>query len=154
MSADAPEKPTDLTFVGPATATVFDAAPFEARDVAERRVSYRELVDAGIAFDVADRLRREYSLVWSFEWTVGGTDLAQRAAQVSGLGASERAWIAESASGNGEVDDSAEFEPATAPEVPAEEDCPRCDGRVEIFVMGDSETSHCVDCGYVGVDSS
>lgn len=167
MSRDDPQRPTDLRFVGPATATVFESASFVASDVADRRVSFLELVDAGIAPDVADRLRREYSLLWSYEWEVGGADLPRRAERIGNLGPEERAWIAESPSSDGVParlddvggesggraldgeDDEASiaaggFEDAT---------CPRCDEGLDAFVLDDSRTVHCEACGFAGVET-
>ena len=151
--APVPEEPTDLRFVGPATATVFEAAPFSAGDVAARRVSFRDLVDAGIDPEVADRLRGAYSLVWSFEWRVGGDDLPWRADLIRGLGDEERTWIAESASGNGDgtvvpTDD----RPSTALGASPDSACPRCEGTLASFVLGDRATVQCRQCGYVDVE--
>jgi len=66
-----------------------------AADVADRRVSYRELVRAGVAPERAARLRREHSLRWSFE--TGDDDLAERSSTLRGLEDEERAWIEASA---------------------------------------------------------
>ncbi|WP_247728292.1 hypothetical protein [Halovivax limisalsi] len=62
--------------------------------VVDKEYSYRQLLDAGVEEAAADRLRRQFSLPWSFE-TDG--DLDRRSEAVSGLGADERAWVAASA---------------------------------------------------------
>jgi predicted flap endonuclease-1-like 5' DNA nuclease len=87
--------PTDVKFVGPATATVVAEAPFDAAAISERAVSYAMLTEAGVNPGVAARLRREHSLAWSFE---GGDsdDLADRSDQIRGLRDEEREWVAAS----------------------------------------------------------
>ncbi|MWV63640.1 hypothetical protein GRS48_02205 [Halorubrum sp. JWXQ-INN 858] len=85
---------TALKWVGRATAETLAAAGLSAADVTEKRVSYRRLVDAGVNPGVAAKIRREYSLSWSFE---AGDGLDRRSAQVRGLGEAEAAWVAASA---------------------------------------------------------
>lgn len=97
--ARGPADPTTLRYVGPATAAVIEAAPYDAAAVRAGRVSYRELVDAGVNPGVAERLRREYGLVWAYRWHFGGEDLPLRAAHLRGAGEGERRWIAASAPG-------------------------------------------------------
>ncbi|WP_418281557.1 DUF7409 domain-containing protein [Halorubrum sp. DTA98] len=86
--------PSDLRWVGPATAAVFAETGLETADVRDKRVSYRRLVDAGVNPGVAAKIRREYSLSWSFE---AGDGLDRRSTQVRGLGTDEAAWVAASA---------------------------------------------------------
>jgi predicted flap endonuclease-1-like 5' DNA nuclease len=86
-------EPTELKFVGPATAEVLAAATFDAADVAAKRVSYRMLVDAGVNPGVAAKIRRCHSLSWSFD---SGSGLDRRSEQVRGLQDDERAWVAAS----------------------------------------------------------
>ncbi|QHS16016.1 helix-hairpin-helix domain-containing protein [haloarchaeon 3A1-DGR] len=93
-SSDGDPDPTDLRWVGPATATELDAAGIDATDITAKRVSYRLLVDAGVNPGVAAKIRREHSLSWSFE---AGDGLESRSAQVRGLGREEADWIAASA---------------------------------------------------------
>lgn len=102
----AQEDLTGLKFVGPATAETLAAADIDADDVANRRVSHAQLVDAGVNPGVAAKIRREFSLPWSFE---SGQDLDRRAEQVRGLGDEERAWVAAS---SGDWED-ADAEPAS-----------------------------------------
>ncbi|QCJ48103.1 hypothetical protein [Haloprofundus sp. MHR1] len=83
-----------LHHVGPKTAHALDAADVTDDDVRRKRVSYTELVDAGVNPGVAARIRRAHSLSWSFESS--GQDLERRSAQVRGLGDAERAWVAAS----------------------------------------------------------
>lgn len=97
-------EPTDVKFVGAATAPLVEAAEFTARDVAERRVSYRMLVDAGVNPGVAAKIRRHLSLSWSFE---SGDDLSRRSEQIRGLREEERAWVA-SSYGDGDGDDTSD----------------------------------------------
>ncbi len=84
---------TDVKFVGPATATVIEDAPFDVEDIRNRTASYEMLREAGVNPGVAGRLRREHSLSWSFE---SGNDLGDRSSQIRGLQDDERAWIAAS----------------------------------------------------------
>lgn len=86
--------PTDVRFVGPATAAVIDAAGFDARDILRKSVSYEMLVEAGVNHGVATRIRREHSLSWSFAGD--GESLERRSSQVRGLRDEERAWVAAS----------------------------------------------------------
>ncbi|WP_425499312.1 hypothetical protein [Natronosalvus caseinilyticus] len=69
-------------------------AGIEPAVVSRQRCSYRMLLDAGLDEAVADALRRQFSLPWSFE-TDG--DLDRRSSEVRGLGEAERAWVAASA---------------------------------------------------------
>jgi hypothetical protein len=87
-------EPTDLRFVGPATAEVVADASFDAEDVADKRVSYDMLVEAGVNPGVAAKIRRWHSLSWAFD---SGSGLDRRSEQVRGLQADERAWVAASA---------------------------------------------------------
>lgn len=146
MASDDPEggagpsasAPTDLWGVGPRTADVLEAAPFSAADIADGAVSYRMLTEAGVNPGVAARLRRRYSLVWSFDWTVGA-DLVRRAEQLRNLTEGEREWIIESfpedAAGPGDDDGR----------------CRRCGAELVTYSLLDREAVACDDCGYVGV---
>lgn len=87
--------PTDIRFVGPATAAVIESAAFDAKAIESKQVSYETLVEAGVNHGVAARIRREHSLPWSFEG--GGESLERRSSQVRGLQDGERAWVAASA---------------------------------------------------------
>ena len=86
-------EPTDVKYVGPATAAVLEGVSFGVEDIRNRTVSYEMLRGAGVNPGVAGRLRREHSLSWSFE---SGNDLRGRSTQVRGLRDEERAWIAAS----------------------------------------------------------
>ncbi|SNR58633.1 DUF7409 domain-containing protein [Halorubrum vacuolatum] len=104
--ADADESPEDsvagsdepaaisLRWVGEATAETLSASSLSAADIRSKRVSYRQLVDAGVNPGVAAKIRREHSLSWSFE---AGEGLDRRSTQVRGLGRAEAAWVAASA---------------------------------------------------------
>lgn len=175
------EEPTSLQFVGPETAAVIDRAAFDSSDIVATRVSYRELVDAGVNSRIADRLRREYSLVWSFEWTLGGEDLPRRAARLRELDPAERSWIAASAE---EADCESAVEsvgmehepiaestdsmderipplergwPAVDPDERADavdpDVCPRCEADLVTYVLDQNESTFCEACGYVGVST-
>lgn len=158
-SGEPGRRPTDLPLVGPATAAAIDAADFDATDIAERRVSYVMLREAGINPGVAARMRRHYSLVWAFRWRFGGEDLPDRAAQVRGFEAPERSWVDESArpveAGDDDaiqawqdwVDRSFDSADATQPET-----CPRCTTRLVTYSLGERERVHCESCGYAAVD--
>lgn len=151
--------PTDLPLVGPATAAAIQAADFDADDIAERRVSYVMLREAGINPGVAARMRRRYSLVWAFRWRFGGEDLPDRAAQVRGFEAPERSWVDKSARPVDDGDDDAIaawhdwIEGSFGPTDAASADtCPRCDARLATYSLGDRERVHCESCGYAAVD--
>lgn len=103
-AADSPtfDDPTDLRFVGTATAEVLAQSDVSAADIAHKRATYRDLVDAGVNPGVAARIRREHSLAWST--TADGDDLERRSAQIRGLGDAERAWVAASSSDWAESD--------------------------------------------------
>lgn len=87
--------PTDVKFVGPATAEVLASASFDAAAILDKQVSYEMLVSAGVNPGVASKLRRAHSLAWSFDGT-SGENLTKRSAQVRGLQDDERAWVAAS----------------------------------------------------------
>ncbi len=107
--------PTDLKFVGPATADAVEAAGFTAQDVADKEVSYRMLTEAGVNPGVAAKIRRHHSLAWSFD---NDGDLDRRSEQVRGLKDAEAAWVA-SSQDDGETD---EVEMLHADDVGAEGD--------------------------------
>ncbi len=109
--------PTELLFVGPVTAAVLADAPFDARGIADRTVSYRMLLDVGVNPGVAAKIRREHSLHWSFGDT-GDADLARRSKSVRGLREEERAWIEASQDGWEHADRDAQ----STPDVHAETD--------------------------------
>lgn len=92
-------EPTDLKWIGSATAEAFADAEFSADAVTDKTVSYQMLVDAGVNPGVAAKIRREHSLSWSFE---AGDGLSERSAQVRGLGSDEAAWVEASSSGDWE----------------------------------------------------
>lgn len=96
------DTPTDLKYVGPATASVIEAAEFSARTVAEKEVSYRMLLEAGVNPGVAAKIRRHHSLAWSFD---NDGDLDRRSAQVRGLQDEEAAWVASSGIGDDDATD-------------------------------------------------
>lgn len=91
---DPPIDPTDLRFIGPATAESLAAAGLEASGILRKDVSYRQLIDAGINPGVATKIRREHSLPWSLSGS--SDDLDRRSDQVRGLQDGERAWVAAS----------------------------------------------------------
>lgn len=92
MTEEAPD-PTDIKYVGPATAAVLADATFDAAGIRDKSVSFRMLLDAGVNPGVAARIRREHSLSWSFE-SEDADDLRRRSSQIRGLGDAERAWVA------------------------------------------------------------
>lgn len=73
---------------------VLEAADIDPAKVVNKEYSYRMLLAAGVDEDVADALRRQLSLSWSFE-TDG--DLDSRSDAIRGLGEAEREWVAASA---------------------------------------------------------
>jgi hypothetical protein len=126
--ADTPvTEPTDLKFVGPATADVVDEAAFDAADITAKRVSYDRLVEAGVNPGVAAKLRRWHSLSWSFD---SGSGLDRRSEQVRGLQADERAWVAASSGDWTDADDTDEKETA---------------GPAEAWTPGDGPTTSSKD---------
>jgi hypothetical protein len=120
---DPPEDPTDVRFVGPATAESLEAADISAEAILRKEVSYRQLVDADINSGVATKLRREHSLPWSLRGS-SSEDLDRRSDQVRGLKDGERAWVSASTgdwedadpteSSGAEADGSGEAEAAEA----------------------------------------
>lgn len=170
------DDPVDLWGVGPATAAVIEDAPFGAADIATRNVSYTMLVDAGINPGVAERLRRKYSLVWSFRWTVGA-NLEQRANRLTGLSEAERDWIIASFSTDGSSVDPVESDSdddinqlkrawrewireshQRGPSVNGDgadshpdDTCTRCGGELGVYSLSDRRTVLCESCGYAGV---
>lgn len=121
----ADEALTDLKFIGPATADAIGEEEFSARDVRDKRVSYRMLVEAGTNPGVASKIRREHSLPWSITGE-GSDDLGKRSEQVRGLRDDERDWVSASSgdwetadadtgsSGEAEADGSGDAEVAEA----------------------------------------
>ncbi|MDZ7730849.1 MAG: hypothetical protein U5K37_08045 [Natrialbaceae archaeon] len=83
----------------PSARDVLEAVEIDPGAVLEGEVSYRDLVDAGVAAADADALRRQHSLAWTFE---AGEELAERSDGVSGLDAAEREWVRASADGSWE----------------------------------------------------
>lgn len=178
---DSPEGATDLRHVGPRTAAVIERAPFDAGDVRNARVSHRMLVENGVDPAVAERLRREYRLLWDFYWHPGGEYLPERAANVCGATAAERRWIAASAAewdgdlpGAGDRGEETPPEEVSVPDVtdwpdwPDTSDldgdsgldaelgetsslCPRCEGDLTRFRLGEQQSLQCASCGYVGI---
>lgn len=154
------DQATDLPLVGPATAAAIDAADFDAADIAAGHVSYVMLREAGINPGVAARMRRRYSLVWSFRWRFGGDDLPDRAAQVRGFRPPERSWVDESGRPV-DGDDDAAIEAwndwidrsfATSTSAETTDTCPRCGSALTTYTLGESERVHCEECGYAAVD--
>jgi len=88
-------EPTELKFVGPATAAVIEDASFDAAGIRDRTVSFG-MLDAGVNPGVAARIRREHSLPWSFDTEADRSDLTRRSDQVRGLNDGERDWVAAS----------------------------------------------------------
>ncbi|MFD1566595.1 DUF7409 domain-containing protein [Halolamina litorea] len=109
--------PTDLKYVGPATATAIEGAEFSGQAVADKEVSYRMLLEAGINPGVAAKIRRHHSLAWSFN---NDGDLDRRSTQVRGLQDEEAAWVA--SSGIGETDDPDESAETAEPSPASAED--------------------------------
>lgn len=153
------EDPTDLRYVGPATADVIDRAPFDAAAVSNRTVSYEELIESGVNPGVAGKLRREYSLVWSFEW-ISGANLRRRARNVGGLDAEQREWILSSSSGDSRSDDAGsrrtDAEQAWRDRSnwltgTPETNCERCGEELVTLRLGESQSVQCEACGFVGV---
>jgi predicted flap endonuclease-1-like 5' DNA nuclease len=101
------DDPTELKYVGPATADAIEAAGFAAQAVADKEVSYRMLLEAGINPGVAAKIRRHHSLAWSFD---NDGDLDRRSAQVRGLQDEEAAWVASSSIGDDEESAEGEVE--------------------------------------------
>jgi len=136
------DTPTDLKYVGPATASAIEAAEFSARDVAEKEVSYRMLLEAGVNPGVAAKIRRHHSLAWSFD---NDGDLDRRSAQVRGLQEDEAAWVADSGIGADDREDAADADAADEADAEVAEDA-------EIDVDEDPETEEPVFADETGAD--
>lgn len=140
--------PTALWGVGPSTAAVLESAPFDAEDIADREVSFQMLVDAGINPGVAARLRRWYSLVWTYDWSFGA-DLQRRSEQLRHLSEGEREWIAASVPEE-LTDQQSETEGPDAARPGSS--CPRCEEPLVTYTFAGRRTSGCEACGYAGVE--
>lgn len=93
---DGPEgDPTleDLPSIDESTAAGLREADVTARDLLDRRVSYRDLLAADLDPETAAALRREHSLLYS---STLGADLPERSDAMEHLRGNERAWIAAS----------------------------------------------------------
>jgi len=155
------DDPTEMTHIGPATAAIIEDAPFDALDIMERTVSYSTLLDSGVNPGVAAKLRKEYSLVWSFEWNAGA-DLVRRAARVGELDPEHRDWIA--ASEATRVDTAqpppardrawSEREAWLDPVDELVRPCERCGGRLSSYQLNRSRAIQCMDCGFVGIPTN
>ncbi|MFB6131245.1 MAG: hypothetical protein ABEJ28_10540 [Salinigranum sp.] len=155
--------PTSTLGVDLVSGIAIETAPFDAGAVADGSVSYRMLVDAGVHPDVADDLRRTWSLVWSFRWRPGA-DLSRRAARLRGLSEAERAWIAESDPGDGTASDPPEtvwaerrrWTERAAPEEASEggeRACVRCGSTVATYSLNGREVVVCESCGFSGLSA-
>lgn len=80
--------------VRPEEREVLEAADLDPEGVPRKEYSYRTLLEADVDEEVADALRRRFSLPWSFD---ADGDLDRRSSEVKGLGEAERAWVAASA---------------------------------------------------------
>lgn len=155
--------PLELTGVGAGSAAIIKGSSFDASDIILKNVSYQMLLDAGITPRVAEKLRRAYSLVWTFYWEKE-PDLAARADTVSGLTPAERDWVAASTSAVTRGPDEATVglpsversrdRPGADSTDPAEslDGCPRCGGSLSVYAIGGDESIGCDDCGYVGIE--
>jgi predicted flap endonuclease-1-like 5' DNA nuclease len=143
---DDPEHVGDLAGVDEETATTLADADVEAVDLQDKRVSYRDLVDAGLDADVATALRREHSLPYTS--TLGG-DLSERSDSVGNLQGNERAWIAAS---DGEWEN-AEYEPVfdEREEVDVWTDMERPTPVTAIAGVGDADAEKLAEAGITSV---
>ena len=92
------------TVVDPAVRAALEDAGVSLESIADKRRSYRSLLDAGVDESVATALRRQFSLPWSFE---ADGDLDRRSSEVRGLGEREREWVAASATEDWQAFDAA-----------------------------------------------
>lgn len=154
---DPPEDPTDVRFVGPATAESLEAADIEVGGILRKEVSYRQLVDAGINPGVATKIRREHSLPWSLTGS-SSEDLAQRSTQVRGLKDGERDWVSastgdweatEPSTSSAEADGSGEAEAAEA----AWRDRSRPDPVTEVPGVSEDDADQLAKAGITSVRS-
>lgn len=96
-AADTGDEPDETGVPEPDAAIELDerealkAVDIDPDTIAEKKYSYRMLLDQGVDEPIADTLRRRYSLPWSFE---SNGDLDRRSDEVRGLGDAEREWIA------------------------------------------------------------
>ncbi|WP_394348181.1 DUF7409 domain-containing protein [Salinadaptatus halalkaliphilus] len=104
------------------TRTHLEDAGIDPNTVLDKECSYRALLDAGVDESVAERLRRRFSLPWSFE-TDG--DLGRRSDEVRGLDEAERAWIAASEDEEWQAFDGPSIQITIGREKPAERPWPR-----------------------------
>jgi hypothetical protein len=99
-SDDGPEsepesEPTleDLRGVDEDVAAELHDAEISPRDLLDRQVSYRDLVEGGVDDETATAVRREFSLLYA---STLGDDLSERSDAMEHLRGNERAWIAAS----------------------------------------------------------
>lgn len=107
------DEATELKFVGPVTGDAVEEAGFTGQDIADKNVSYRMLLEAGVNPGVAAKIRRYHSLSWSFD---ADGDLDRRSEQVRGLQDAERAWVADSGIGEDDADETASTTESTPDE--------------------------------------
>ncbi|WP_436347859.1 hypothetical protein [Natronorubrum sp. FCH18a] len=122
-----------------------ETADIDPDSVSEKEYSYRMLLDAGVDESIADALRRQFSLPWSFE---SDGDLERRSSEVRGLGAAEREWI----SASGDEDWQAfEYEHATdatvGREPPSERPCPRPTPVTAVTGVGPDDADELAEAG-------
>jgi len=146
-------EPTDLLYVGPATADRLAAADVDPADVLAKRVSHAQLLAAGVNAGVAAKIRRHYSLSWSFESS--GEDLSRRAAQVRGLDDDERAWVQASAGDweNADVGATADGSGAVEAEEAAWRDRSKPDPVTAIHGIGPKRAERLAEAGIRSVRS-
>lgn len=130
------DAPTDLKFVGPATAAAIEDAGFDAQAIADKEVSYRILLEAGVNPGVAAKIRRYHSLAWSFD---NDGDLGRRSKQVRGLEEDEAEWVASSSVDDGDSTAAAAESADTSPTTAADGDSDGEAAWVANATDGDSE---------------
>lgn len=148
--------PVDLAYVGPVTAAVIEDAPFDATDIPRRTVSYTALLEAGVNPGVAAKLRREYSLVWSFEWLAGANQICQEKEGTLDPELSPLIVVNDSPDRETSPSDrlesaSLEKETPKSPNIDETGECERCGGALAEFQLGETLAIQCEDCGYVGI---
>ncbi len=127
-----------------------EAADVDPALVETKRCSYRTLLDADVDDEVADELRRRFSLPWSFE---NDGDLDRRSTEVRGLGDAEREWIAVSADETWQTFDTVGArEPETDRDEPTDRPYPTPTPATAVMGVGPDDAAMLAEAGVLSAE--
>jgi len=127
-----------------------ESADVDPEAVARRECSYRMLLDAAVAEPLADKLRRRFSLPWSFS---NDGDLDRRSTEVRGLGDAEREWVAVSGDESWQsFDITPTREPDADRETPADRPFPRPTPVTAVMGVGPDDADELARAGIVSAE--